>query len=214
MKMMAIIAGVIAGGIGAAVWCAIAYYANFEIGWVAWAVGAFVGLAVCVASRGEADDASGAVAAIIAVCAVCGGKFGAVHLYVDKHLTNSLASVHVTDEQAQLKIADTLVYEYSGASKPLKWPAGMDAQQAKKPVDFPKDLWADVLKRWKAKGSEGQASFRQSMEDEQTADLRVLHAQAEKAAFWGSFGIFDALWFFLAIGSAYKIGSASGGSDD
>jgi hypothetical protein len=212
MKPMAIIAGVVAGLIGAAVWAAIAYFANMEVGFVAWGIGLIVGVAA--ASRGEADEVAGIAAALIALGAVMLGKYGAVHYAASNVMTHVVAEFQVTDQMAQRTIANDLVYEYSGKGKTLKWPAGMDDRTAKKPEDFPKDLWADTMKRWAALKPDGQAALREKIRTEAVGLVQTKVADAKTKVFWSSFSFFDALWFFLAVGTAYRVGSGSGGGDD
>ena len=84
---------------GAAVWAGIAYFAGYEVGWVAWGIGALVGVAVRFASKPDvsytgdaAEDAirelhaesdqigPGSIAAAIAIVAVLVGKYLAVML--------------------------------------------------------------------------------------------------------------------------------------
>jgi hypothetical protein len=79
-----ILAGSIGGAIGAAVWAAISYFANAEVGYVAWGIGFIVGFMVrLVAGEKEEGLAPGLTAALIAVVAVLGGKYAGVQLLVN-----------------------------------------------------------------------------------------------------------------------------------
>jgi hypothetical protein len=71
-KMKGIFAGIIAGIAGALVWAIVAYFTGFEIGWLAWGVGALVGAAVAWGSEGT--QTTGVVAVIITVIAIIAGK--------------------------------------------------------------------------------------------------------------------------------------------
>ncbi|MBN4052614.1 hypothetical protein JYT82_00715, partial [bacterium AH-315-K20] len=70
-----IIAGCVAAVIGAAIWAAVAYYAHFEIGWIAWIIGAMVGGAVFATAGDQAGMMTGVGAAVIAIAGVVGGKY-------------------------------------------------------------------------------------------------------------------------------------------
>jgi|GEM_PF-1534934 len=70
-----IVWGSIAGLLGAICWGAIAYYANREISYVAWAIGWIVGNAVRMTSDELEDRTAGFIAALISVGAIICGKF-------------------------------------------------------------------------------------------------------------------------------------------
>ena len=62
-----IISGGIAGIIGATIWAAIEHYTHYQVGYIAWGIGAFVGYGVRRAA-GEVEGVfPGVVAALIAV---------------------------------------------------------------------------------------------------------------------------------------------------
>ncbi|MEZ6194580.1 MAG: hypothetical protein R3F20_02465 [Planctomycetota bacterium] len=59
--------------VGALVWGAVTYLTNFEIGWIAWGIGAAAGAAAVKAGGFGARDA--VIVGIIAVVAILGGKY-------------------------------------------------------------------------------------------------------------------------------------------
>jgi hypothetical protein len=69
----AVVAGCIAGLIGAAVWAVIAIFTQHEIGWIAIGVGFLVGFAVRVAGRGF-EVRYAAIGGALALAAVVAGK--------------------------------------------------------------------------------------------------------------------------------------------
>jgi len=70
---VAIGAAVAAGIIGAAIWAATAKFANYEIGYVAWGIGALVGGAAMF--MGAAGRFGGMVCAVVALLSIAGGKY-------------------------------------------------------------------------------------------------------------------------------------------
>ena len=72
-----LVMALVAGAVGAAAWAAISIFANFEIGYLAWGIGALVGLAM--ARFGGAGMPMGVIAAVISVASIFGGKYVAVY---------------------------------------------------------------------------------------------------------------------------------------
>lgn len=78
-------AGILAGLIGAAIWMAIAHFANMEIGWIAWGIGFLVGISVRLAAHTADIDESptlGTYAAAVAVGSIALAKYGIYYMNV------------------------------------------------------------------------------------------------------------------------------------
>lgn len=74
---IAILAAAGVAVVGAAVWALIAYLTEYEIGWIAWGIGAGAGgAAVAVGGRGAPVAVS---AAVLSLVAIFGGKYAAVY---------------------------------------------------------------------------------------------------------------------------------------
>lgn len=206
-----LIGAVLGGAVGAMIWAAIAYFTHYEIGWIAWGVGGLVGFGMMMGAQDSSGAHTGAVAAIIALASICAGKYVAIHFMVkdDVHeLRQSLPPV--TDDDAQIMLADQLVKEYEEAGKKLKWPEGMTVDAAEKAEDYPKDLWKDMLKRWEGMTAEHQQQYRDTITRDRDALVQAVVGAAEEEGFLGSFGLFDALFGFLAVATAFKLGSGGG----
>jgi hypothetical protein len=71
------------------------------------------------------------------------------------------------------------------------------------------------MRRWKSITPEERETWRESVRVEQQEELRLAAGDVKdiviKEGFIASFGIFDILWFGLAIFTAFKLG---GGGDD
>lgn len=209
-----IIGGIVGGLIGAAIWAAVSYFFNYEIGIIAWGVGALAGIGMAVGSGGGEGFSTGVTAAIIAIASVLAGKYAAVHYAVGDVVRVVGSTIEVTDEDLKLYIANQLVKEYASAGKRLRWPEGKDASSAETPEDFPKELWADVEARFANMPTSDREATRDYLRREFKQRLADAGADASVDAFSESFTMFDALWFLLAVATAYKLGSGDGGGDD
>ncbi len=89
--VVALVAGFVAASIGAAAWGAVAYFANYELGILAWAIGGGVGFAV-----GRVAGCVGLPAQVIAVCAalfsILGGKYAAFYSVLNDQIKTELGA--------------------------------------------------------------------------------------------------------------------------
>lgn len=207
MKPLPIIVGVIAGLVGAAIWATIAYLAHAEIGIVAWGIGGLVGFCVATAMKGEANQTSGALAAIIAVLAVVGGKYSAVYATTSKAASSIHATVHVTDDDMKVALADTIVEERLAANATLKWPQGKDASNAEAPEDYPRDVWAEASKQWDELTDQERTDRKKEAEAAHHKMIDAIVVGVNRQAFWSTFGVLDIVFFVLAIITAFRLGS-------
>lgn len=212
----ALIGATVGGLIGAAVWAAIAYYANFEIGWIAWGIGVVAGFGAAVGSKGEGDVMTGGIAAVAALAGIGLGKFGAIHFEVDKELNSPAFQAHlnVTDEAMIVVYADQVVEEWVAANKTINWPAEVIPEEAASEAEYPKPVWAEGKKRWSALSVDDQETARSEQLVYRKQMMEFVRASIKSEAFKDSFGPFDFLWGFLALGSAFGIGRGGGGGGD
>jgi hypothetical protein len=198
-------AGLIAGLLGAFVWAGISYAINYEIGYVAWAIGGLVGVAVRFAAGNEQEGAGpGVVAAGTSIGAVLLGKYLAVHFLV----ANVLAAnppPEITADDMMMQTAHKIVLEKQSKGEQLVWPEGKNFLTAEGPADFPPGVWQEANTKWKAIPADEQQKIMAAEKKEMMSELEELKNQA----FFQSFGIFDALWFFLAAATAYRLGAGN-----
>jgi hypothetical protein len=113
-------------------------------------------------------------------------------------------------------IAESVIAEREKAGKPVRWPDGKDPDAAWRREDFPAEIWQDAQARWKALSAEKQAEYRDSLKQQKAKEHEVamatLHSTLSAHGFQSSFGAFDLLWGFLAISTAFKIGSGQAAS--
>lgn len=203
-----LICSVVGGLVGATIWAIVSYSIHYEIGWIAWGIGGLVGFGMGVGAGDSRGGLTGVVAAIVALASICVGKFAAVHFMV-KDITQEIITKElvVTDDDGKMMMAGQIAEEYEQAGKRLKWKDGVTIETASVPEDYPTDLWKDVEKRWAGMTSEHQEQYRASIRATREDDLRASASTVEQEGFLSTFGLFDLLWAFLAVGTAYKLGS-------
>jgi len=201
-----IIAGILSGTLGAILWGAIVYFTGYEIGWIAWGVGVLVGITIRFASGGADGGALGVAAALIALASIAGGKYFGAYMAVQSTV-NEISKQEVTDEQVRVYIADRVVGEMEADGKTLKWPDGMTLEDAETQEDYPPEVWKDMEERWAGMTPAERTDFRAQLKEHYKGTLRSATASIAGIGFMDSFSLWDVLWAFLAVGSAFKIGS-------
>lgn len=212
-QLKALIGAVIGGAVGAGIWAAVVYNMQVEIGWIAWGVGLLCGLGAALAARGDTDTTTGAVAAFVALASICGGKYLAVH-YAVQDQVKRIGAIEVSEDDAKLYMADQLVDEYEKENKPIKWPDGEDQDSADELKDYPKILQSDVLARWDAMGPTEREGYIGNIRAQHEYLMSEVAGMAESESFFAMFSPLDFLFFFLALATAYKVGSGNFGGDD
>lgn len=209
-----IIAGSVGGLIGAAVWAGISYATNFEIGWIAWGIGFVVGFCVrAVAGENEEGFAPGLTAAVIAIGAVLLGKYAAVSLLVANMGTGNF-EVQFEAKDMIVQFADDIVREREAKGQKVVFPSGKTLDTATDEPDYPPDIWRQASAKWQATPAGEQAKQLAAKSEETRQLMAAVPGALRQAGFMASFGIFDALWFFLAAATAYKLGHGNIASDD
>lgn len=210
-----LVGGSVAGLIGAAVWGAVAAFTWHEAGIIAWGIGGFVGFGVRIAARDEDVGVGPGLTALgIAVASVILGKFLAVHFLLAsiENMVKAAAEqgeqVESTDEETVQWIisdyADSLAEEREEQGQEIPWPDWETLpDDAPVKAGYPADLWAEAEQKWNSKTDQEKAA---EMVAYNSRDFD-LTGEIEGEMFKASFGLLDLLWFFLAAGTAYKVGS-------
>lgn len=212
------------GLLGAAVWAAIGYFTGYEIGWVAWGIGALAGMGArrfgaretrrfdrklkrMVRERSApAGPVSGGLAALAAVACVLAGKVLVVHLMAP---APAAAVEDPADEDTLIAyLANDIAREYEAQGRELAWPPGVAPFEAFAPEEFPPEIWTAARMRW-----DGMSAPKKSAYAEEQGEA---FSEAPSAARWTalavllpSLGPFDLLWLGLAGLTAFKLGGAA-----
>lgn len=212
MKALPLLAGLIGGLVGAAVWAAIAYFTQRELAIIAWGIGGLVGFCVGAAARSDAGAKYGMAAAIFACLAVVGGKYAAVYATASQIEKKIHSEVAISDDELKIQIADEVVQDKVDANARLTWPEGQTVETADAPEDYPKEVWAEAVKRWDAMPEPERTQRRSALEAQSHEFVAAVMGGVTKEAFWSTFGLFDILFFLLAIITAFRLGSGGLGS--
>ncbi|MEN8127491.1 MAG: hypothetical protein ABFR90_06755 [Planctomycetota bacterium] len=206
--MKGIITGVVAGIVGALAWAAIAALTGFEIGWLAWGIGAGVGAAVAWGSEGT--PAMGVAAVVISVLAIVGGKYISVEMKLAKGMgaaNEQVAAQMETDEYFISWLADIIIVQIEEADVAVAWPEGVNPEDAAAKEHYPPVVWAQAEQTWEDMPPEKKDEFKEEVRQQVEKNIASFTADVRKEGFISSFSFFDVIFFFLAIGTAYKIGS-------
>jgi hypothetical protein len=199
--------GVVGGLIGAAVWAAVGYCFEVEVGWIAWLVGILVGLGVRIAAGPDAGTAAGWTAAAIALVSLVAGKYAAVELQVSRVAWAD--TFQVTPESPIAQIAAEIMEERQARGEvfPQPDPEAMKDFESLEQL-FPPDIWQEARRRWERLGPEDQRQKLAQIEAEASQARDAFKGFVRREGFFASFSPYDFLWALLAVASAFKLASA------
>lgn len=202
-----------AGFVGAIIWAAIAYYAEYELGLLAWGIGAAVGAAMMAGVQEKASTQTGILALAIALVSIVGGKYLAVEMIfsdLDGEWDGEVIRLANDEPYAISWIADEVIGEYEAEGKPINFPATANLDSPETANDYPGDVWADASQRWQAMSADEQQAFRDDVIERQKLNFEAISGSYKTEGFLASFSFFDILWFGLGGISAYKLGAGLG----
>ena len=132
-----------------------------------------------------------------------------------KEMEATMASGHNDDDGFILTIADQVVEESESSGKPLVFPNSKPAEDREAESDYPAPVIKDAKARWNAMSADEKETFKTSVEDRARAaiaeEMHVTGSAVRSRGFTASWGVLDILFVVLAIASAFRIGSTSGG---
>ena len=190
----------IAGLLGAALWAAIVFYAEVEIGWIAWGIGAAVGFGASFGSKG-----GGIVPAIFAVVITVGaialGKYLAINMLMNQMMPQLEEIANVTDEQAVFSIANELTAEMPNPPT-IDESAFEDDDPAN---DYPKGIWQKANERWNAKPDNEKQTFKDDIAKQSQEALNNFKAAMRKEGFMNAWGGMDVIFVLLGVYTAFQL---------
>ncbi len=207
--MKAVAAGIAGGVAGAVLWGIIVAATGFEIGWIAWGIGALVGAGVAWGSAGGA--AWGVVAVIISVLSILGGKVVAMEIVLDKEVKSVSADVSSRiDSDPEFVVswlADAIVVKMDEQGKTINWPQDADPENPQGAGDYPPEVWSQAQSQWDAMDAQKKEEFKETIRRQANDNVKMMANSIKSEGFLASFGPMDIVFFLLAIATAYKIGS-------
>jgi hypothetical protein len=209
--------GLAAGALGAVAWAAVVYFTQYEIGWIAWGVGALVGFAV---AKGNGDGhrspaAAGALAVGITALSIVAGKYLAVQSVMpsDDEIVAMFTGDFDDEEFVISFVADAVAAEYASVGLPVLWPEGVDPANAAAEADYPAAVWAEAAGRWASWDESERTEFRDAREADVRANIQAsipeIRTVITSGGFEGSFGPMDLIFFGLGMVTAWGMGSGN-----
>lgn len=211
MNPLSIGGAIIAGVIGALVWGGISFATGYEIGYVAWGIGFLVGFGVVLTGGGS--PMAGIMSAVVALLAILGGKALAVKFEVDKTINEVAAQTFSEYERSAAKYAAL----EEGASY-AQFMVDEEWTEAKKAEDVTSEEVTDFELVWVpfleaiTEGSVTSANWLQKSEPGKQFKSAASGMVSIPGAVKESLGLFDLLFGFLGIATAYRVGC--GGSKE
>ncbi len=197
-----LMAGIIAGVVGALLWAGIAYYANVEIGYLAWGIGALVGFAISAASSGG-GAAPGLAAILITVLSICGGKYVGSYWMMEE-VFSEVANIGAdwTDTQYVSAIANNVLEDEQNEGKYSDFQFNEEAEAADY---YPPEVWANAEEQWGAMSSAEKETFKVNRLSEVNDAVSAMRGTLAWESFMASFGPIDIVFFILGVVTAGKL---------
>ena len=198
----AIIAGAIAAVVSGVIWGAIAAFTGREVGYVALGVGALVGFAV-IKMTPERSAKVGLIAAVLALLGLFIGKMLGVEWGATPEVAKSfeknqavLADAVFEDMVAKGEVDKDLAEWMKNSTRDEKPPAELQPKLV--------ELSKEVVKRLDNMTPEKKKTLAMRKAKQAIASIGYVERIKETAS------PYDILWILLALGAAWKIGTASG----
>ena len=129
-----------------------------------------------------------------------GGKFATLHFSLQDTWANEL---NLDSEEVLVSyVADEVIYQMQLEGMNVTYPAGIDPQMACKESDYPPLAWNRAEEIWGAMAPTERADFR--------GQIEAQRSEVMQAGFKESFGIYDLLFFGLAMVTAFRLASRPG----
>lgn len=190
----AIIAGLVGALVGGGLWAGIVLVTNYEVGWVAWGVGALVGIAMSRATRSRGRHVA-LTGALLAALGLVTGKL----LIISFGARSGIAQEIVRDQSLMAQAALFDLTETAALPETI---------QAQYDALGPADTVSDSL--WVAMQAAGasHAEAASSVDRERMADayaVAMMSAIGTGGMLRAQLGAYDLLWFFLALTTAWRM---------
>lgn len=201
--------------VGMGVWFGLVIATGYQIGIVAWGVGALTGFGARIMGK-DGNTALGVVSALFAAFAILGGGTLAMHHLLMKEIGGELSHENLMHEIYTENVREA---KEAGA---LETDAQIRAYLAKREEASESDITREAVETFKieelpemkelASGTLTEKDYAARHHQETAAASGVASVVGWVAAFIGSvFSLWTILWLFFGCASAYKIGADVGG---
>ncbi len=199
--------GMAVGGalVGAAVWAAVAHFANYEIGWLAWGLGGLVGWATL--QGGGRGMKAAVMAAVLAAASIGLGRVAGIHFSIEKELGSMFGDAESiegfqefeSDGKAYFALADASGDKVLQQFLDVRGYVGTGEEGAVTMEDVAQAR-VDTVPGWLTVSQPGGLEkYKQQMTSEIKGDFSLWEAFKE------SFGMLDLLFLGLGVVTAFKM---------
>lgn len=203
------IGGSIGGAIGGAIWIAVSYGINWEVGYIAIGVGWLVGLGVRFTAGEDDGVLPGTTAVLISIASILLAKYIVVALAVSSAVAE-IEMPKASDPDVMIGVfAAGIAYELESSGKEVKWPKNRRPEGLLNEKNCPPEIWETAQGMWNNLSPEQKQMAIEACEKEQAESIEEWEAQVRSEGFFESLSPWDGLWFFLAAGTAYKMGAGT-----
>lgn len=193
-SLLALIAGLVAALVGGGIWAALVFITNLEIGWVAWGIGGLVGVAMAHMTANRTKQLAVAAASF----AMLGLLAGKVFIFLG---SSGMIADAIEADPATLQSAIAWQMYDAREFDDITLSQIDGAQQA-----------GDTISNatWAAMTSQAQTRLDAMSEDERheaavATAQGMIGAVGLRAGVSAQLSLFDLLWVFLAVGTAYRL---------
>ena len=190
----AVFAGLIAAVVGGIVWAVIVVVTGYEVGWVAWAVGGLVGLTMAAVTP-ERSRSLGVRAAVLAAVGLLVGKW----LIVEIGARTTFADEVVADTELLSQAVFINMIEQEEVPADLLAAIESVGEDEYLPDSLMLQIQQAVEGRIAAMDDAEKAAAAEQFVQLAVGDLGFVDRMMATMSGW------DLLWFFLAIGTAWKL---------
>jgi hypothetical protein len=199
-----VIGAAVTGFLGMMGWYLLIKTTNYEIGWLAWGIGALIGIGTYILAGGGSASL-GVVAGVVAALAIMGGRFLALSALVDKELRVVISQTY---DQERAVASQIVAMEDETQIRQIMVAWKMDRGEPTNQAPGDLQRFETDVRPYFRKLAEGKVSREEFTKGRlKEARARIPFGEMVKH----SVDIWTFLWLFLGVGTAWRI--ASGASD-
>lgn len=200
--MLGTVLSLVGALLGGAVWFLVAWYLNAEVGYVAWGIGFVAGVGMLIGCKDPSAKA-GIVAALMSVVGIVAAKAAIFFVIIYIVVTGNTSNIDSQRGFVTVQMAEEILDD-KGVSDDAEREKQWESTYAEAEGRVKKMSDEEVRRQWAAyREAIAQARTERSPDEPETGG----GAGILKAFVATQFGLFDLLWFILALGTAYKIGN-------
>lgn len=207
MNTKALLGALVGAVVGAVIWAGVSYFTGYEVGWVAWGIGALVGGGA--KAMGSNDKATAGACAVLALASIFAGKVIAVEVTVGDMVNKVGEAIFNQQYYDEYKVQ---VAEFHELKSEDEYPAFILKHELRD-MDAEGDVTAEEIRIFKEesipelkKFKEDQPSF-ETWKSEQLAGLSAATKNGPSTvdAVVEELGIIDIAFAIFGVLTAYKL---------